>query len=72
MAAITVRVAEETQGKKIGLRYAASTTTTLSSDTVATSLCVEEVPLSSFRSITSSVPVPIGQVGPAVAMEWSA
>jgi hypothetical protein len=71
MAAIRVRVAEEAQGKKIGLRYAASsTTTTISSDTVATSLCAREMPLFSSRSILS---VPIEQVSPAaVAVEWFA
>ena len=63
MAAIMVRVAEGAQGKKIGLRYAAST---LSTEIVATSLCIGEIPLFSFRSITS---VPIEQVSPAVAME---
>ena len=65
MAAIMVRVAEGAQGKKIGLRYAAST---LSTEIMATSLCVGKMPLFSFRPITS-VPAPIEQVSPAVAME---
>jgi hypothetical protein len=70
MAAIMVPVAEEAQGKKIDLRCAASSTT-LSSDAAAISLCVEEIPLSSFWSITS-VLVPTERVIPVVAAEWFA